>query len=150
MQMHYFFLNKIAYFFVVVWISRVILRKKAVSCWKSQYFVKYFTFLLRRKILRSRIYIFANVRWINELIPISGLKHIMTSTVSRSESFRLFLCYLKDKVYSRPFISVEDLKERIKLYCSNINYDLNSVMKNVKKRCMKCVQSEGGTFKHFL
>jgi len=64
----------------------------------------------------------------------------MISTVSRPESFRLFLWgYLKDKVHSRLFVSVEDLKERIKLHYSNINYDqLNSVMKNVKKLCMKC------------
>jgi len=55
----------------------------------------------------------------------------MHSTISRSESFRLFLwVYLKDKVHSRPFISVKDLEECIKLYCSNINYDqLNSVEK---------------------
>jgi len=47
--------------------------------------------------------------------------------------------YLKDKVHSRPFVFVEDLKEHIKLHL-NINYDqLNSVMKNVKKRCIKCV-----------
>jgi len=49
--------------------------------------------------------------------------------------------YLKNKVHSRPLVSVEDLKKRIKLHCSNINYDqLNSVMKYVMKRCMKCVQ----------
>jgi len=48
--------------------------------------------------------------------------------------------YLKDKVHSRLFVSVKDLKEHIKLHCSNINYNqLNSVMKNVKKRCMKCI-----------
>jgi len=62
-----------------------------------------------------------------------------------------FWDYLKDKVHSRLFVSVEDLKERIKLHCSNINYDqLKCVMKNVEKRYMKYVQSEGKTFEHLL
>jgi len=42
------------------------------------------------------------------------------------------------KVHSRPFVFMEDLKERIKLHCSNINYDqLNSVMKNKELRNVK-------------
>jgi len=82
--------------------------------------------------------------YLNEFIPTDGLEHIVQryGTVSRPpldllDFFPLdfFLWdYLKDKVHLRLFVSVEDLKERIKLHCSNINYDqFNSIMKNVKK-----------------
>jgi len=54
----------------------------------------------------------------------------MSSTVSS---------YLKDKVHSRPFVSVENLKERIKLHCSNINDQLNSVKTLRNDVCEICI-----------
>jgi len=50
----HFFLNKIAYFFLLISI-RVILRKKGYQGRKNQYFVRYFTFLPRRKIANVNI-----------------------------------------------------------------------------------------------
>lgn len=46
------------------------------------------------------------------------------------------ICYLKDKVYLHSFISVKDLKKRIRTNCLNVykNSDhLDAVMKNIKK-----------------
>jgi len=72
----------------------------------------------------------------------------MASTMFRPESFRFFLWdYLKDKVHSRSFVSVEDLKERIKLHYSNLNYDqLNSVMKMLRNEVRRIQRQNIRTF----
>lgn len=63
--------------------------------------------------------------------------------------------YLKNRIYLQPFISVnlrvEDLKKRIIENCLHRTSNcLDSVMRNIKKQCAKCLLYVGGTFEHLF
>lgn len=59
--------------------------------------------------------------------------------------------YLKDRIYSNPIDSVENLRERIILECAAITADnLNAVMQTIKKRYQKCLECNGEAFEHLL
>ena len=53
--------------------------------------------------------------------------------------------YLKDRVYRKKFETIEELKEEIKNEIKKITkITLNSVFKEMKKRCLICIQNKGG------
>lgn len=59
--------------------------------------------------------------------------------------------YLKNEVYKlNPPQNIEDLKERIQNVINTINrHTLTKVMKNVQKRCEKCLTENGGHIENF-
>ena len=55
--------------------------------------------------------------------------------------------YLKNKVYKKKYESIEELKEEIKKEIKKISkITLSSVFEDLKKRCLLCIQKEGGHF----
>ena len=113
-----------------------------------------YTFFLHKSIL----FIILRIKVLGEIIEKSILYEIFDILFQKKMSFKKnILSYNKwsnvplyafsDTFHyvfhniSRSFVSVDDLKERIKMHCSNVNNNqLKNVMINVMKRVRKCVE----------
>lgn len=60
--------------------------------------------------------------------------------------------YLKDKVYVRPLVDVEDLKTRIRDECRNISEETlrNVTTRELLHRAECCLEANGGHFEHLI
>lgn len=58
---------------------------------------------------------------------------------------------LKDKVYVTAPVDIEDLKVRIQDAIRSIHgHTINKVLRSIQKRCLLCIQQDGGHFEHLL
>lgn len=60
-----------------------------------------------------------------------------------------FWGYIKQKVYAEEPTTAENMKERIREACTNINADvLENVRNDFRRRLNICIQVNGGLFEH--